>query len=220
MDSNVYIEISNKIIDLYPYKIKELPLSLAVPVLKYSEKCIADIQYFIKTAEKFLIQKSTSISPLFKELILNNHKTIFNKNPSETDKLNNIEFVNYITNSINNNKENYIEGAFWQFSLLCFILESSVHYGFCKNRFEQHIKSASHKSALCLLKNIYNINAEESLFIVGYLRSAWCFAQKTEGIKDLDIKISDSNKDFKFKFTIKKENFEIKQTNKYLFLID
>lgn len=219
MDSQIYRIISDKISKIYPQRIKELPLLLATPFLNKSENYIKDIKSFIENMSHKFILSSNNISPIFKQLILNNHTLIFQQRSNIDDKSNNIVFVNYLSDNLLTNNNNLRE-PLWVYSVVIFILESSAHFGLCNNRFEQYIKSAAHLAAEAILKQIYSLKEEDALLIVGYLRSAYILSQTTEGVKDLAYSMFTQNRTSSYKFRISDKTIDLIMPTSNLFIVD
>ncbi len=185
MDSNIYLKISEKLSELFPNKVRELPLDMIASDFNSSVKYLEAIKLFIEDAKVFLNFKKTYFDPILFKLILLNHSTLFKKEIDDSNKANSIGLVNLIARHFLNRsgKEDSIINP-WILSLFCFILESSLHYGFCENRSEQYIKRASHIAASEIIDQLYCVQEKDAIFIIGYLISSWYFAQKTEGIID------------------------------------
>lgn len=185
MDSNIYLKISDKISDLFPEKLRELPLNLVAPDFNSTPQFLEDVKLFLQDAKEFLSIKRNQIDPLVLILIFLNHNIPFRKDIDDISKSNIIGFINLIVKDVlNSNYTNNKNTSPLNSSILCFILESSLFYGLCENRSEQHIKRASHILATNIIDQLYHIKENRAAIIIGYLKCSWYFAQKTEGIKD------------------------------------
>jgi hypothetical protein len=69
-------------------------------------------------------------------------------------------------------------------AMICFIIEALLHCGWCPDSFDGIAKRAAHEYFVCLKKEMHHVKINGSATILGYLWSAWLFAQKTEGIRD------------------------------------
>ena len=69
-------------------------------------------------------------------------------------------------------------------AMICFTIEALLHCGWCPDSFDGVAKRAAHEYFVCLKKEMHHVNIKGTAIVLGYLWSAWLFAQKTEGIRD------------------------------------
>lgn len=221
MDSNIYLQISDKISQFYPSQIKELPLKLAAPFLNSSQNFIEDISLFIKEAEKIIKLKILNKNLTYTELINSFYSVLFKNKKTNTEINNSVELVNCLTDLLLSFNKDCFNSPIWNLANICFILESSAHFNLCQNRSEQHIKLASHKAAINIINNIYNIEEIDAYLITGFLRSAWLLSQKTEGIKDLENETLATTTKPVYRFILENREIIINKENAgSIFMID
>lgn len=187
MNSKIYLLIAEKLIDLFPNDIGELPYDLISASLNSINQVEHCIKSFLNSNIELLTKNPFFINEHILELILIHHQLIIDDKSTKIDRSNNSTFIQSLSENLLSNKFSNIKISPITSSILIFFLESSAYYGFCSNKSEQHIKKASHLLAENLYKNIFQIQKKDSTLTIGYLKSSWYLAQKTEGIKDFEM---------------------------------
>lgn len=218
MNSKIYLLIADKVIDLFPEEIRELPYDLIYAREALRGRVDGCIKLFLNSNIKLLKQNPFRVKDQILELILTHHKLIISNQSSKLNKANNATFIQLLSDCFRVRQNDEIQTPALLLSILIFILESSAYYGFCDNKSEQHIKKTSHILAEELLKIIYHIPKQYSTPIVGYLKSSWYLAQKTEGVRDIEADTENIKVPKKYTIMLQGKEFHIQNTIEELFV--
>ncbi|MBD3322473.1 MAG: hypothetical protein GF350_15330 [Chitinivibrionales bacterium] len=72
-------------------------------------------------------------------------------------------------------------------AMAVFLIEACMYYGACPNAWEGHAKQAAHTYFRHFKKSLFQASASQTATSFCYIRSAWFFARRTEGIRVREI---------------------------------